>query len=373
MTAEKPSGSIACFISPHGFGHAARASAVVRTVQEKDPSIRFEIFTTIPKWFFEDSLVKPFGYHSLLTDIGLVQETPFKADLPETVRRLDRFIPFDPSTTGKLAETLSRLNCELVVCDIAPMGIAVARASGVPSLLVENFTWDWVYDEYASRHDRLKRHMEYLSGMFSEADYHVQAEPVCATGPVGLRVPPVSRRPIRPRRQIRDMLGIPDGSRMLLMTMGGIRERYGFLDSLMLPDDVYVIVPGGNDGVERKGHIISLAHHSAFFHPDLVNAADAVVGKVGYSTLAEVYQAGVPFGFIKRTDFRESDVLAEYIHRHMYGIAVSEDTLRGGDWGDFIECLLGFPRIKRERLNGAIQMADFVFEILNDKRAKRER
>ena len=35
-------------------------------------------------------------------------------------------------------------------------------------------------------------------------------------------------------------------------------------------------------------NLILLPHHSVFFHPDLVNASDAVVGKLGYSTLAAV-------------------------------------------------------------------------------------
>ena len=68
--------SIAYFISPHGYGHAARAAGVMEAVHELNPSIRFEIFTKVPSWFFDDSSSGNFGYHSLLTDIGLVQRTP---------------------------------------------------------------------------------------------------------------------------------------------------------------------------------------------------------------------------------------------------------------------------------------------------------
>jgi hypothetical protein len=35
--------SIAFFISPHGYGHAARACAVMAAMHELNPSIRFEI------------------------------------------------------------------------------------------------------------------------------------------------------------------------------------------------------------------------------------------------------------------------------------------------------------------------------------------
>jgi UDP-N-acetylglucosamine:LPS N-acetylglucosamine transferase len=140
----------------------------------------------------------------------------------------------------------------------------------------------------------------------------------------------------------------------------------------VLPEDVCLVIPGGSNGVERNGPVISLPHRSAFFHPDLVNAADAVMGKVGYSTLAEVYQAGVPFGFIKRSHFRESDILAEYIHQQMRGVAISEASFRSGAWEKTMEQLLSVPPREGERANGATQIADFVCDILDGKRMRAE-
>ena len=74
---------IACFISPHGYGHAARAAAVMEAFHLLDPEKEFEIFTTIPEWFFHHSLSGAFTYHPLLTDIGLVQETSLKVNLTD--------------------------------------------------------------------------------------------------------------------------------------------------------------------------------------------------------------------------------------------------------------------------------------------------
>jgi len=33
----------------------------------------------------------------------------------------------------------------LSICEIAPMGILVAKETRVPAILVDNFTWDWIY------------------------------------------------------------------------------------------------------------------------------------------------------------------------------------------------------------------------------------
>ncbi len=52
---------IAYFVTPHGYGHASRAAAVMAALLELDASIRFEIFTQVPAWFFESSLGESFG------------------------------------------------------------------------------------------------------------------------------------------------------------------------------------------------------------------------------------------------------------------------------------------------------------------------
>ena len=336
----------------------------MNAIYEMDPLVHFEIFTTIPAWFFEESLESPHTYHSLMTDIGLVQETPLYADLDRTVERLNPFIPFADSEISGLAMKIDRLNCELVICDIAPMGIAVAQEGGLPSVLVENFTWDWVYQEYIEHHDSLKHHVDYLERLFNEADYHVQTQPVCSLKPVDLSVLPVSRRARNAGDEVRQGLGIPEGAKMVLVTMGGVPENYRSLKELKLPEDFYLVVPGGSNTFRIYDRLISLPHHSKFFHPDLINAADAVVGKVGYSTLAEVYHGGVPFGYIKRTHFRESEILAAYIERHMSGVAIEEESFRTGDWVSGVSRLLEMPCIKKKVPNGAEQVGEFVCGLL---------
>ena len=87
---------LAYFISPHGYGHAARAAAVMEAIHQRRPDTRFEVFTLVPAWFLADSLTAPFSYHPLLTDIGLVQKNSLIEDLPQTLRRLDDFLPFAP-------------------------------------------------------------------------------------------------------------------------------------------------------------------------------------------------------------------------------------------------------------------------------------
>jgi len=362
--------NIAWFISPHGFGHAARSSAIMASIQEIDPAVQFEIFTRVPLWFFQDSVSGISGYHSLLTDIGLVQKSPLYEDMEQTIQALDEFIPFQSVQIADLSDKLHKLKCDIVICDIAPMGIAVAREARIPSVLVENFTWDWIYEGYKN-HVRLRKHTDYLRNLFESADYHIQTEPICQHKNADLVTLPVSRKIRSPRQIIRQRLGIPDNKKMIVITMGGIRESYNFFDELEKYDDIFFVIPGAKEthdplnstGRKRK-NLILLPHHSDFFHPDLINASDTVVGKVGYSTISEIYHAGAPFGYILRPTFPESEKLAAFVKKEMPGHLIDEADFHNGKWLSSLEALFALPRIQRNCSNGAEQAAKFIYHLL---------
>jgi hypothetical protein len=120
--------SVAYFVSSHGFGHAARAAAVMEGIRGRVEDVRFEIFGGTPKWFFEDSVRAEFSYHRTRTDVGLVQKSPVEEDPAATVAALEGFLPFDSARVGELAEAVKRGGCRAVLCDISPLGIAVAEA-----------------------------------------------------------------------------------------------------------------------------------------------------------------------------------------------------------------------------------------------------
>jgi hypothetical protein len=356
--------SIAYFISPHGYGHAARAAGVMEAMHDLDSTIPFEIFTHVPRWFFDDSLSGDFGYHSLLTDMGLVQRTPLQADIAETVERLNHFFPFDAFMIRELGEQVKKLRCGLIICDIAPMGIVVAQEAGIPSLLIENFTWDWIYEGYLKQDGRLGDHIHYLKGIFEAAPFHIQTEPICDRQNVDLTTFPVCRKTKTPAREIRKRLGIPVSAKALLITMGGIEEKYNFLEKLATKRDVHFVIPGAGREVTIRDNLVLLPHHSDYFHPDLVNASDAVIGKVGYSTLAEIYYAGVPFGYVARSRFRESQKLVSFIQDRMTGLPISGDQFYSGSWLSSLHDLLALPRVHRQDPNGAEQIARFIHDLI---------
>jgi hypothetical protein len=332
-------------------------------IQEHQPSVRFEIFTQVPQWLFEESLTEPYGYHFTFTDIGVAQHSSFVEDLTETCRQLDTLFPLDNSLIEPLVQQIHELDCQLVLCDIAPLGIAVAKAAKRPSVLIENFTWDWIYEGYLTQKPDLIRHIRYLQHVFITADYLIQTEPICLPRMAQLTTPPVSRKIKTSPAEIRQRLQIPSSAKVILITMGGIPWEQASQDLVDFDENFYFIV-AGREQTERHGNLLLLSRFDSLFHPDLINASDAVIGKVGYSTLAEVYQAGVPYGYIARPKFRESSVLTQFVQREMWGLSISDFELSNGSWLSILPDLLSLPRLERNNINGADQIAQFINSLL---------
>ncbi len=364
---------IVYFISSHGFGHAARACAVIEACRQEMPGSRFAVFTAVPQWFFEDSLGQPVEYHHATVDLGLVQANALEEDLPATVPVLERSIPFSPALIEELAARVRSCSgpADLVVCDIAPLGIPVARRCGVPSLLIENFTWDWIYRGYAAECPELEPIAEYLEGIFTDADHRIQAEPFCSPAAGAERVAPVSRRPRSRRDGTRRRLGVPADAPLVMVTMGGIEWNYDGVEPQgadALGNEPWLVIPGAGAEPRRRGRCVLLPHRSEFFHPDLVTAADAVIGKLGYSTVAEVYRAGIPFGYVARSRFPESPKLEAWVQEHLPHRRIEPEQFTAGRWGEEIARLLELPRRRPPGADGAREIARLVRRLLYRRR-----
>jgi len=360
---------IGCCVSGHGFGHATRAIAVMQALSERIAA-RFTIVTSAPSWLFAASLAAPHTVHSLETDVGLVQQSPLAEDLPATLAALDRFYPLSEPRIRQTAALFA--DCRLVLCDIAPLGIAAARLAAIPSLLIENFTWDWIYEgyaehaEYAENRPQFRAHINTLAALFRQADYHIQTRPVCCPAPCDLTVDPVARR-LRNPETIRRRLHCEPGQQLVLLTMGGVCSQGGedlALEPLLQRRDMVFVLPRGQGSDECIDNLRFLSPQSPWHHPDLVAAADLVVGKVGYSTVAEAYHGETAYGYVPRPGFRESATLEAFLDSRLLSWKIEERRLQSGEWLADVPPLPTVKPPPRRKANGADQAAGYVAAFL---------
>ena len=361
----RPRGSdqvLVWFISPHGFGHAARSSAIIAACSARRPDLRHHVFTSVPRGFFRDSLPGvSVGFHRLECDIGMIQKTPLEEDIEGTIRALDRL----PLKAGPELDTVVRevaaTGCSLVISDISPLGLIVADRLGCPGILVENFTWDWVYRAYDD--PRLAGFGAQMERIFSTATVRIQTEPVCKVVDSSHVVAPVSRSPRTPKADLREKLGIPADHRLLLLSLSGSTSTIVPKPLRAMPATT-LAVPAGSPEPESEQGIVRVPTSGGLYHPDLVAASDLVVGKLGYSTVAEIYQTGNAFAFLRRPRFPESPILERFVTAHLPSEALPEDWLENPALPSLLEDLLARPRPTGVRPNGAGTTADLILDLL---------
>ena len=156
-----------------------------------------------------------------------------------------------------------------MLCDIAPLGIAAAKRAGIPSVLVENFTWDWIYRGYLGQCSALSGQIDYLRDLFSQADYHIQSEPICSPQPCDLVVRPVARSLNAPER-IRQRFFCTPEQKLVLVTMGGLqgkqRQPIALPPLVRRPDAVFVLT-GLSREDEFTGNLRFLGLDAPWYFP----------------------------------------------------------------------------------------------------------
>ena len=364
-----PSGplNVACFATSHGFGHATRAVAVLQAIARINPGLKVNVFSTLPEWFWTENLSPkiPYRAHRLETDVGLVQKNPFEHDLAQTVSRLGSFLAFEDEDLENARNILRKSKTDLILCDVSPLGLALGKELGIPSVLVENFTWDWIYGAYLEADTRFGPYIEQLRGLFRSADLRIQTEPLCERMQEHPLVPPVFREFEQSPERILERLDLPAGSRYLLVTTGGIPHEYSFLEQLKKRKDVHFLVTGSFSQLEREENLTLLPHRSGFHFPDLVRGSCGVVGKVGYGTVAETWGAWVPLFAVYRDNFRESGRIRTFVEKNLPQLEATETDFLNGSWIERIDELLALSSVGgEERTNGAKEVAKLIQGLL---------
>lgn len=350
---------IACFISPHGFGHATRVIAVLEALKELHPDCHAHLFTTVSEALFGS--LSGFTYHPESVDIGLVQSSALTVDIPATCTQLDRLLPYPADRLAELADRCA--GCSIILCDIAPLGIAIGRLARIPTVLLESFTWDWIYEPYCQKYPELQRHARFLGDLFRRADYRIQTEPLCREARRDVVCGPIFRRLRMTSDKIRARLDVRDRS-LILITLGGIHQRLPELRRFEELPDLFFVIAGQPQTEQVAENCLLLQRDTDLSHPDLIGAADLVVCKAGYSTIAECCQAGARVIVIGRDDYPESQPLQSYVKRVLAGVSITAELYERGGWLPIARELLSRPKPAPAAENGADRVAAFLSGLL---------
>jgi L-arabinokinase len=350
--------NVAYYITGHGLGHATRSLELIRGLLSTEKYC-IHIITTVDESFFVSELnsynmtikdregVALFQHWNRNLDTGAVQRDAIFLDPRGT---LDAYYTTVYRNRQKLLDYeiswAKQHSISLILMDATVLGSAIANELGIPSCFVTNFTWDFVFEEmlnYVSDEVTSQMKSEYEQ-MINTAKKDVSSVTHFVSYPGQTPLPPAFEmtkliegplvsRPVR-NKNLRQELGISDVTKVLLMGFGGHSAEFSLSDSF-LPEGWICLVLRADKATMPSERFRAMPHDS--YVPDLIYAADAVLGKIGYGFVSECLSAGTALIYIPRVYWPEERYLEDVlVDKYNAGVKISLDEYNRGNWHPYL-------------------------------------
>ncbi|KAG2226301.1 hypothetical protein INT45_005973 [Circinella minor] len=383
------------YVSGHGWGHATRANQLIFDILKLPAQHKVYVISNASDFIFQGVIQVGAIYRQADIDAGVVQPLAYTVDRDQTITNLKLFLERRPETLRSEVEWLEQIGADCVVCDAPFLPCAAAAQAGIPAAIASNFTFDEVYnglcegDELDQEIRQMVettiedyRHADLLIRLpgairipsFDDTENLVPVTPITGTFPPEKKkkgvvngkmnlpctsqsnvrsshnnnkkrferriidVPLVFRKYHTEREEVLQGLGIPkdvyDTHKILLLSFGGqALGKGGWVDPL--PNGWICIVCCAPDGVTLPRNFYRASRDA--YVPDLTNAADVVLGKLGYGTCSECIGHGTPFVYVPRPQFIEEYGLLKLMHDQGSAVELTRQDFEDGYWGEAIE------------------------------------
>ena len=363
--------AVAFYISGHGFGHTIRQIAIINALRELSPALPIVVRTSAPEWLFTRTACGATSFLPGETDTGVVQIDSLRPDIPATVREVRAFLDNVDAHVARERATIQRHGVGFVVADAPPLACAAAAAAGIPSVVCSNFTWDWIYREYAEQ-PGVEEVASEIGRRYSlaAAGWRLPIHGGFDTIAPVIDLPFVARhvRDDRSKADLRKQLTLPAGRPLALVSFGG----YG-LDRLPLDRldclsewDVVLTSRGAAGGTAPRGiHVIpeERLYGAGLNYEELIRAVDVVISKPGYGIVADCVANETAMVYTSRGRFAEYDVMVREMPRFLRCRYLEQDAFARGAWREALAGVVGQPGPpERPRTDGAQVAARMIAE-----------
>jgi hypothetical protein len=343
--------TVVSYVSGHGLGHASRSIELVAELLQERGDLRIVVRTSVRRPAFDRIQCDRVLVEPCETDPGVAQIDSLRLDIEDTARRAAAFYREFDRRVADEADRLRRGGATVVIGDVPPLAIAAAHHAGLPSVVLANFTWDWIYAYYPEFEPLAPGVIHTIAEAYSHATLALRlplAGGFDSMAGVIRDIPLIARRSTRDRTETRRLLGI-DGTRPAVLSSFG---SYG------------VDLPYAR--VEQSGLMVLAPEvpPPGLKYEDIVAAVDVVVSKPGYGIVSECVANGTPLLFTSRGRFAEYEVMLAEMPRILRCRHITQDDLLAGRWRDDVDALLAQDASPdSQRVDGAAVAARAILDL----------
>lgn len=324
-------------ISGHGYGHAVMTAPLINALYECYPQLRVTLKTGIPHAFLQHKFDMPFDYLPDSTDFGMVMHSAFEVDINESLKRYQSFHKGWAKRVEKEASELRQLEAGCLISNIAYLPLAAAKQLGLPCVAYSCLNWAEIFHHYFAEQDGADQIYRQMFDAYAETSCFISTEPdMPMAGLATHRVGPIASQGQNRRSELLDQLGLPDDTKLVLATMGGIKTN---MSQTTWPEikGVHYLVPDISSQPRRD---ISTLSTSNISFTDLLCSADILFTKPGYGSFTEAAMNSIPVLYVERKEWPEHPHLTRWLAQHTACQAISQQQLNSGDFASELLDLL---------------------------------
>jgi len=371
--------NVAYYITGHGFGHVTRSLELIRGLLVTE-RFRVHVVTNIPRKFFHDELLEfqiNIDYFPFTVDdkeqeqvtINQCEQLSFvhwdrnldTGGIQRDVIYMDPLLTLDAyyreihsirdSLLNIEVQWLQQQHIHLILMDATTLACRAGSISGVKTVFVTNFSWDFIYqeslqdiktlhlfDENPEEYEKYQQMITIATEDMLDCTYYIRYPGVVPL-PKEFNMEkscygPLITRKIR-NSQLREELKIPEGMKMLLLGFGGHKTEWSLEDSF-LPTGWVCYVLRASPELMPSSRFIALPQN--IYVPDWIHAADVVLGKIGYGFVSESLNGGTPLVYVPRVYWAEEDYLVKVVQDEYHAaLPMPLEEFNRGNWEEYLQ------------------------------------
>jgi L-arabinokinase len=350
--------TVAYYITAHGYGHGARSCDVLRAMHRLYPEQPVIVTTDLPRDFLNSRLAgcDNLTFREGAFDVGLVQKDSLQSDLLQTLEKLEALYAREEELIEQERRFIAENDIAVVAADIPAIPLAAAQRTGVPNVAIGNFSWDWIYADYAKDNPRWKFFVEKFRAVYAKTDLLLRLPfaPPMEQFPNRKDIPLLASPGAARRKKLAALTGSDEKKPWVLLSFTSLNLNFQALENIRALSaryEFFCVEP-----LQFENSCIHSISRNAVSFADILASCDIVISKPGFGLVSECIANRKPLIYSDRGDFAEYPYLVEGIEKHLRNIHLPVARLYAGDFSQALEGIKSAPEPAVHLATGGAEM-----------------
>jgi len=316
-------------ISGHGYGHAAMTAPLIHALHKKCSNLKITVRTDLPEQFLRTVMPFKFDYCLESTDFGMMMHDAFTIDTEKSLVRYQALHQNWQVNIDAEINRLTQLRTDYLISNIAYLPLAAAKQINIPAIAYGCLNWAEIFQYYFIEHNRIYKQ---IIDAYASADRIIRTQPTMpmidlVTETVG----PIASSGTHKRQFLCKRLGLAEDSRLILVSMGGIKTAMN-ISAWPVIEGVHYLIDGlVPDGREDVSSLSNQSNIDISFI-DALCSVDIFLTKPGYGSFSQAACNRTAVLYVERPDWPEYSYLCDWLKDHVPCTSITQQQFCSGQF-----------------------------------------